>query len=162
MMYRTLAAATALAAVLVSGTAFAEGTAGARTDTDAATRIEQMQLESQGGRQGTASTDGAVAGLSGATLSEAEVRAVQQALKDAGHDITVDGQWGGSTAQAVLEYQQENDLEASGELTPRTIASLGVDLESTRRNDMTPQQAETPEGGMDKATPDSEDGMTTD
>jgi len=130
MKTATLATAAALAlATAFGGPALAEGM-----------KSTQAGAETSAGTQASA---GAAAGLSGENLDSTEVRAIQQALKDAGHDVTVDGQWGDNTAQAVLDYQQANGLQGSGELDPRTIAALGVDLEAA--GGMQTQQAQTPD-----------------
>ncbi|WP_404384847.1 peptidoglycan-binding protein [Caenispirillum salinarum] len=146
----------AIAAALAAGTALslpalAEGT-GMKTDTQSSATGTQMQTETQAqpdmqtrqqGEPGQAAAmqqGGEAAGMSGENLSEDEVRRLQQALKDAGADIEVDGIWGDSTAQALSAYQRDEGLAPSGELDQRTIASLGVDIEVSGS-----QQAEIPE-----------------
>lgn len=145
MKHITFAAALA-AATALSGAAFAEGASttmgqGANSQSTmqpgAATggSAGMNQAPGTGGwNQGAASQGqqpGSMnqsAGLSGDSLNEDEVRQVQQALKDQGRDIEVDGEWDDQTAQALHDYQQENDLMPSGELDDRTIAELGVDV----------------------------------
>ncbi|HEY7519151.1 MAG TPA: peptidoglycan-binding domain-containing protein [Methylomirabilota bacterium] len=56
-----------------------------------------------------------------------QVKAVQQALKDKGHDPgEVDGKMGPKTQQALRDYQQKEGLKATGRLDTETAAKLGV------------------------------------
>lgn len=142
----TLAAALATATVLALP-ALAAGDA-TKTGADASATTT--------GTQATASmeTGGQAAGMSGDSLSEDEVRLVQQALSDAGQDIEVDGQWGDNTAQALRRYQEEKGMEGSGELDPETIAALGIEMEGMDD----PQQARTPDASDGSDMTDTEGG----
>ncbi|EKV26690.1 hypothetical protein C882_2199 [Caenispirillum salinarum AK4] len=138
---KKLAIAAALAAsTALSLPAFAEGTGATASQKTQADMQTQTQTEAQAKPDMPTQPGGETAGLSGENLDEEKVRAIQQALKDAGADIEVDGVWGDSTAQALAAYQRDEGLAPSGELDPRTIASLGVTLEGDG-----PQQAEIPE-----------------
>jgi peptidoglycan hydrolase-like protein with peptidoglycan-binding domain len=56
-----------------------------------------------------------------------QVKAVQQALKDKGHDPgDVDGKMGPKTQAALRDYQQKEGLKATGRLDTETAAKLGV------------------------------------
>ena len=56
-----------------------------------------------------------------------QVKAVQQALKDKGHDPgEVDGKMGPKTQQALRDYQQKEGLKATGRLDTETASKLGV------------------------------------
>jgi peptidoglycan hydrolase-like protein with peptidoglycan-binding domain len=56
-----------------------------------------------------------------------QVKTVQQALKDKGHDPgDVDGKLGPKTQQAIRDYQQKEGLKATGRLDTETAAKLGV------------------------------------
>jgi peptidoglycan hydrolase-like protein with peptidoglycan-binding domain len=56
-----------------------------------------------------------------------QVKAVQQALKDKGHDPgDVDGKMGPKTQQALRDYQQKEGLKATGRLDSETASKLGV------------------------------------
>lgn len=61
-------------------------------------------------------------------LDPSRVRDLQQALQSHGfyRDGQVDGIWGPQTAAALREYQQSQGLDASGEATSETLASLGI------------------------------------
>ena len=63
---------------------------------------------------------------SGGATAE-QVKSVQQALKDAGHDPgPIDGKMGPKTQQALREYQQKEGLKATGRLDSETASKLGV------------------------------------
>jgi peptidoglycan hydrolase-like protein with peptidoglycan-binding domain len=56
-----------------------------------------------------------------------QVKAVQQALKDKGHDPgEVDGKMGPKTQQALRDYQQKEGLKATGRVDSQTASKLGV------------------------------------
>jgi len=60
-----------------------------------------------------------------------QVKAVQQALKDQGHDPgDVDGVMGPKTQAALRDYQQKQGLKATGRLDAETQAKLGVEKTS--------------------------------
>ena len=76
----------------------------------------QKQPQAQSGQQQSQS----------ASHSQETVKQVQQKLSDAGHQLEVDGIMGPKTQAALREYQQKNDLQASGQLDQKTMAALGV------------------------------------
>jgi peptidoglycan hydrolase-like protein with peptidoglycan-binding domain len=56
-----------------------------------------------------------------------QVKAVQQALKDKGHDPgEVDGKMGPKTQSALRDYQQKEGLKATGRVDNETASKLGV------------------------------------
>jgi peptidoglycan hydrolase-like protein with peptidoglycan-binding domain len=56
------------------------------------------------------------------------VRQVQQTLMNRGfHAGPVDGVLGAPAREALKRYQQAENLEATGELNPQTLAALGID-----------------------------------
>ncbi len=62
----------------------------------------------------------------GATKHQ-HVMAVQQALKDKGHDPgTIDGKMGPRTRAAVADYQKAEGLKQTGRLDDETRAKLGM------------------------------------
>jgi peptidoglycan hydrolase-like protein with peptidoglycan-binding domain len=54
------------------------------------------------------------------------IRQVQQALKQKGHDVEADGVMGPNTQAALRQYQQQQGMDATGQLDQRTLTSLGV------------------------------------
>ena len=75
---------------------------------------------------GSARVGSASASWGGVELSSTEVREVQQVLVDRGYDIQVDGVWGPSTRDALITFQRREGLPANGEITTRTVSSLGL------------------------------------
>ena len=62
-----------------------------------------------------------------APMSAELVRSVQQSLESKGvNPGPVDGVWGPRTHQALREFQEQQNLEASGQLDARTLTALGV------------------------------------
>jgi peptidoglycan hydrolase-like protein with peptidoglycan-binding domain len=61
-----------------------------------------------------------------------KVKAAQQALKDKGIDPgPVDGKMGPKTSAALREYQQKEGLKASGRLDSETMGKLGMEAKSS-------------------------------
>ena len=57
-----------------------------------------------------------------------QVRAVQQALKDKGHDPgDIDGKMGPKTQAALRDYQSKEGLKATGRVDAETMAKLGIE-----------------------------------
>lgn len=118
----------AAALMMTVGTAGLAQAAGSSDHTQAA----GSQIETQASASRVADWD------------QSRVRDLQQSLKDAGHDLTVDGQWGPETEQALRDFQRDEGLDASGRPDGETMAALGgQDIDSDR-----PQQAMTPDDGM--------------
>ena len=60
-------------------------------------------------------------------VSHAMVQQVQTRLQQAGtYSGRIDGLWGPETAAAVRSYQQQNNLNATGQLDSDTLASLNL------------------------------------
>lgn len=58
----------------------------------------------------------------------ATIMAVQQALNDAGYNCgNVDGYLGGKTAQAIVDYQKDHDMEESGMIDEQLLRAFGID-----------------------------------
>jgi peptidoglycan hydrolase-like protein with peptidoglycan-binding domain len=61
----------------------------------------------------------------GRSGSSAEIRQIQQELRNHGHDPGgVDGVWGPRTSNAVADFQRANGLQATGRIDPRTRQAL--------------------------------------
>jgi hypothetical protein len=67
--------------------------------------------------------------------SPENIRRVQEALKAHGQDLEVDGDWGPQTSSAVRKFQQEQGLNATGELDSATLQALGVTERSGLQGD---------------------------
>lgn len=61
-------------------------------------------------------------------MSHEQVRELQQALNDRndGRDIAVDGIWGANTRSALMKFQRDNGLRATGRADERTMAALNL------------------------------------
>jgi peptidoglycan hydrolase-like protein with peptidoglycan-binding domain len=83
-------------------------------------------------------------------LGESLIQDVQQALHDHGHSISADGRWGTNTQNALQSFQEEQGLEANGELDLRTLAAL--DLVEQTQHASSSQQAsgQTSEGAVNR------------
>ncbi|MEZ5651633.1 MAG: peptidoglycan-binding domain-containing protein [Burkholderiaceae bacterium] len=90
---------------------------------------------SDSGSIGTAGSGTNTAGMQSSdqmaqNMNPADVRKVQQALKDQGDaSIRVDGIWGDNTKQALMNFQRKQNLDPTGELDAQTVAALEVDLD---------------------------------
>lgn len=61
------------------------------------------------------------------TLRPASVRILQERLRNLGfYSGGVDGVWGQSTQGAIGQFQQNRGLQPNGQLTPATIAAMGL------------------------------------
>ena len=72
----------------------------------------------------------------GATLSQGsrgqEVIKLQQALKDKGYDITVDGVYGAKTREAVIKFQKDNGLTPDGIAGANTLSKLNLNVQTNQ------------------------------
>lgn len=55
------------------------------------------------------------------------VRALQEALREAGYELDVDGDFGDATYAAVRDFQANHDLDVDGVVGPNTWAALGFE-----------------------------------
>jgi len=60
------------------------------------------------------------------SLSSDEIRQVQIVLRERGFAIEVDGVMGPRTRQAIVAFQRQNGLQATGEIDQNTSVALGV------------------------------------
>lgn len=67
--------------------------------------------------------------ITGENLARNDVVLIQQALRQEGlYSGTADGVWGPRTASALMQFQQQNQLDATGQLNTNTLDQLGVEL----------------------------------
>ena len=61
------------------------------------------------------------------TLQAASVRTVQERLRTLGfYNGSIDGIWGGSTQNAVQQFQQNRGLQPNGQLNEATVTAMGL------------------------------------
>ncbi|MGH7845541.1 MAG: peptidoglycan-binding domain-containing protein [Candidatus Binatia bacterium] len=81
-------------------------------------------------------------------FSADNIKEVQQALKDKGHDPgSIDGIMGQQTQQALRSFQQQEGLKATGTLDDKTAQKLGVSVAprgGTSSGDLKPGRSEMP------------------
>lgn len=76
-----------------------------------------------------------------ARLDQNTARQVQQQLQNQGYDVgKVDGVWGAKSRQALMNFQRDQNMPATGRPDQQSMAALGIDQSAT-------QQAQTPEEG---------------
>jgi peptidoglycan hydrolase-like protein with peptidoglycan-binding domain len=114
-----------LAGTMLAGTAFAQTTTPsqpkAKEGAGAAGKSDTMKSDSM-------KSDSTMKGSGGTAGGAQRVKAVQQALKDKGHDPgAIDGKMGPKTQSALREFQSKEGLKASGRLDAETMAKLGVE-----------------------------------
>jgi peptidoglycan hydrolase-like protein with peptidoglycan-binding domain len=64
----------------------------------------------------------------GQKLSEDEIKNVQQALKEKGHDPgAIDGKMSRQTVSAITAFQKASGLKSTGQLDEQTLKALGVE-----------------------------------
>jgi peptidoglycan hydrolase-like protein with peptidoglycan-binding domain len=86
-------------------------------------------------------------GASSVQLSSEEIRTLQIALKDKGFDIEVDGVFGPSTRRALVEFQQRQGIQASGQINSRTVAALGISNKVKIQGEQNGSMSTTGQGG---------------
>lgn len=67
-------------------------------------------------------------------LSMDEIKEVQENLKSAGYNVTVDGEYGESTRTALKEYQKAKKLNVTGEVDADTRASFDANKDASGNN----------------------------
>ena len=121
-------------AAAFSASVFAQANQGAQ---DKATRSPSAQgsaaqtPSAQGSSAAGSSAQGSSARGAGARqaqgMSADTVKQAQQALKDKGHDVgPVDGMYGPQTQKGVKEFQEKQNMKATGRLDAQTLSALGV------------------------------------
>lgn len=95
---------------------------------DQQTAQADQQQSGQQGQQSQQQTAQADQGQQAAEIavSEALVRELQRELQNQGYEVEVDGAWGPGTEQALTNYQEDNNLEATGRLNVATAEQLGL------------------------------------
>jgi murein L,D-transpeptidase YcbB/YkuD len=95
--------------------------------------------QSESGMPGSGgSASGSMASGSGMQpdqMSEDDIRRLQQALADQGHDLEVDGIWGPNTQTALREFQERQGMDATGQLDQETLSALDIQTDGTAEAD---------------------------
>lgn len=100
---------------------FATGAIAAGTGQPAQSQSQGAMSQSQGGQSRQAQAH-----------DPQVVRQVQEQLKQKGFDVgAVDGVWGPKTQQGLKQFQQSQNIQASGELDQQTLSALGIDQQSS-------------------------------
>jgi peptidoglycan hydrolase-like protein with peptidoglycan-binding domain len=122
-----------VAGAMLAGTAFAQTT----------TPSEPKAKEGAG----AAGKSDTMKGAGGTAGGAQRVKAVQQALKDKGHDPgAIDGKMGPKTQAALREFQTKEGLKASGRLDTETMAKLGVEAKGASAPSGTTSPSASPSG----------------
>lgn len=88
-----------------------------------------------------------------------QVKAVQQALKDKGHDPgAIDGVMGPQTQSALKDFQKSQGLNETGRLDAETQAKLGVEAKAGGGEPSSPAASPRTAPGASGTTPGSETG----
>lgn len=98
--------------------------AAAGINTNASTEAEMSDTSNDVNTRTDINTTADAAGS--VTLDRATVQSVQASLKNEGHSVSVDGVWGPRTASALRNFQQANNLPATGTLDSQTMAALDI------------------------------------
>ncbi len=98
--------------------------------TDRATREVREDMSDDSSTSRSSSRHGRASSTS---MSHEQVREIQQALNDRndGRDITVDGVWGANTRSALMKFQRDNGLRATGRADQKTMAALNLSGSTT-------------------------------
>jgi peptidoglycan hydrolase-like protein with peptidoglycan-binding domain len=118
--------------ILAATVASLSGPALAQTNTNSGqTSSPTTQMNnSQSVQQGSQSTQQEA--INPEQLSSKDVRQIQTALKKEGFDTgKADGKWGSETQAAVKKFQQQKNLQATGQLDQETLSALGVNVSAT-------------------------------
>lgn len=85
-------------------------------------------------QQSAAPSTSSTRSMQGAAADETSIRQAQQALKDKGYQVgEIDGVMGDNTRQALMKFQQDQGMQATGELDQKTIAALEGTGSSTQQ-----------------------------
>ena len=120
--FKTLLMATTVAATFGAGAAFAEG----YSSTDKTPNSPNAAHSTMDNTQ--AATE---------NVDSADIRDVQESLKDEGYDVVADGKMGNATRNAIRSFQAANNMPATGELDRQTLAALDVEVEADSSDTVT-------------------------
>jgi hypothetical protein len=116
----------------VDTSADADVNADANTDTSTG-RTATGDTSIGGSAESSASAASSAAmDMRGENLARNDIILIQQALRQEGfYNGTADGIWGPRTASALMQFQQRQQLGATGQVNTNTLDKLGVELGSS-------------------------------
>lgn len=89
---------------------------------------QQQNQQSMPGQSGQHQAGQQGQQISPSSLSESQIRELQQALNKQGFDAgNVDGKWGPETEAALRNFQQKQGMQGDGQLNMQTVEALGLD-----------------------------------
>lgn len=155
--------AISVAGAMLATVAYAQSTTTPPSATDSTTKETPSATESMKDRatdmknkmksRAHRTMDRAKNGMAG---NRDDVMAVQQALKDKGHDPgAIDGVMGPKTRQAVRDFQQKEGLQATGRLDAGTRDKLGVQARTSSTDTSSPSASPATGGPSTGAATDS-------
>jgi len=157
------------AGVFVTTLAFAQGTTPSQDQRTPDKSEQPKSGDTTSGSSDRADKSGAMKsdtmksgrGSAGAGNRE-QVRAVQQALKDKGHDPgSIDGVMGPRTQAALKDFQKTQGIQETGRLDAETMAKLGIEARTGAADQSTP--AASPQTGAGSSSPsDASKGSSSD
>ncbi|MGB4107121.1 MAG: peptidoglycan-binding domain-containing protein [Alphaproteobacteria bacterium] len=116
----------------VSGSSSSDTNSSSQAEQDSnATSDSSTSNSSSISNESTARTETSATGqaIAGDNLARNDVVMIQQALRQEGfYNGTADGVWGPRTASALMQFQQQNKLGATGHLNTNTLDRLGIEL----------------------------------
>lgn len=143
----------ALLGALAAGPAWAAGAESQSGQSSYQSGQTSQTGQSTMGQSGGAAIDqqqSAAPSGAGMQADEATVREIQQKLRDRGYDVgEVDGIMGDNTRQALTRFQQDQGIQATGQLDQQTMAALEVQAGMATQQGAAP----TGESGMGTTTP---------
>lgn len=98
----------------------------------------------------------------GATLdlSADEIREIQLVLIRRGFAVEADGVFGPRTREALIRFQRQQGLEASGQIDSRTVTALGVSIRGQQGGQGQPPSSTTGQGGAMQQEPPADRGQS--
>ena len=117
-----------LGTIILGGTVALAGSSGWTQEAPGETRQPYPEQKRSGEQEG-------IPGMHGTgtqELSKSDMQAVQQALKEKGYDVSLDGTANDATRAAIRKFQQDEGLPVTGMIDEPTAKRLGFETRSQR------------------------------
>ncbi|MGZ8495148.1 MAG: peptidoglycan-binding domain-containing protein, partial [Candidatus Binatia bacterium] len=112
-------------------TGWSQTSPGTTGSSGSATQQDQQRPKGLESSTGRSSMDSMKHSSASAQWSSSDVKSVQEALKNKGHDPgPIDGVMGARTQQAIRAFQRSQNTQTTGQLDSNTASALGVTLSS--------------------------------